>query len=135
MNNIIYEEIDDLVFNGMKDFMIDGDKSTDKIIYGKLILGEKKLLGIRIELPSSYPNSQPKIFLDQRVFAPHIYTSLQYCIKLTKNSSGRFTLKKTISDLIYHLYNPSNGDLNREAYELYCKDQDEYRKKLLNSIK
>eukprot|EP01035_Chromulina_nebulosa_P018406 gene18406-24108_t len=92
------------------------------------------LYKMTMEFPEDYPSKPPLCKFVPPLFHPNIYPSGTVCLSLLKEEEGwrpAINIKQlliAIQDLLTHP-NP-NSPAQREAYELYTKDRNEYNRRV-----
>ncbi|KNH09479.1 ubiquitin--protein ligase hus5 [Perkinsela sp. CCAP 1560/4] len=85
---------------------------------------------LRITFPEEYPSKPPKCQFDPVLFHPNIYPSGTVCLSLLneeKDWRPSITLKQILLAIQHLLTNENPLDpAQREPYELYTKNKDEY---------
>ena len=134
LNNINKEPIEGFTLDDSSNIMIwkgtlDGPKDTPY---------ENGKFKIQITFTAEYPIKPPNVKFLQYIFHPNFYKDGQICVDILQNHE--WSPSQNVSTIIYSLRslfmdpNPSSP-ANREAAELYIKDNIAYVTKVKENIK
>ena len=102
-------------------------------------LWEGGLYKINLNFPEDYPVLPPKCVFQQKLFHPNIYPSGAVCLSIiNEEEDWRVGLK--VKDILLGiqelLANPNEkSPAQQEAYEIYCKNKEEYKRRVREQVK